>query len=470
MTLEQLKVAVERVKALDEKSSVLLVGHDDADGLTAGAITYKAMLREGFTPHLRCVKRVDRRFLEEIAAGQQDLVVFSDSGSGQLPVIAELLLGDRQVIVLDHHEPVELEHENLCHVNPHLEGVDGAREISGAGVSYLFARELDSRNRDMAHLAVIGALGDVQDAEGTLKGLNREIAEDAVEGGLLKIEKDLRFFGRQTRPLYKAIEYTTEPFIPGLSGNESACVQFLSDLGIPAKKNGEFTKLADLDEEEKKRLTTALILKMIEHKMDVKTAESIVGDVYTVLAEEKRTILRDAKEYTSLLNACGRYERYGVGVGICLGDRGEVYEQALTLLEEHKRHISSCYEWINENLERIRDAGSVYAVHAHKELSENVIGTVASMIVNSRLLNPVKPVVAFADTADGEEVKVSSRATKELVDRGLNLGEALRYAAEKTGGEGGGHDIAAGAQVKHGAEDEFLRFVNEKVGEQLNGA
>jgi hypothetical protein len=39
---------------------------------------------------------------------------------------------------------------------------------------------------------------------------------------------------------------------------------------------------------------------MIENKIDVKTAESIVGDVYTVLSEEKGTILRDAKEFFAL--------------------------------------------------------------------------------------------------------------------------------------------------------------------------
>jgi RecJ-like exonuclease len=470
MAFEQLKVAKELVKNIDEKESILLVSHDDADGLTAGAITFKSIQREGHSPHLRCIKRLDKKFLEGISKESYGLFIFSDTGSGQLENIEQYLLEHSRVIILDHHETTELSHENLVHVNPHLEGVDGAREMSGAGVAYLFAKELNKKNLDMAHLAIIGALGDIQDAQGSLAGPNREIAKDATDGGLMRIERDLRFFGRQTRPLYKAIEYTTEPFIPGLSGNESACVQFLSDLGVPAKKDGNLTKLADLDEEEKKRLTTALILKMIEYKIDVKIAESIVGDVYTVLAEEKRTVLRDAKEYTSILNACGRYEKYGIGVGICLGDRGAMYEAALSLLEEHKKYISSCYGWISKNIEKVKDVGEVYTIHAHSELSENVIGTVASMLINSRLLHPLKPVIAFANVDNGEEVKGSARATKELVDKGLNLGEAMLYAAEKTDGEGGGHDIAAGAQVKPGREEEFLKFANEKIGEQLNAA
>ena len=468
MVLKGLSEACERILGLDKSSSVLCVSHDDADGLTAGAIIYRALLREGLTPHLRCIKRLDLEFIQGVSAEEWSIFIFSDTGSGQLENFDKHILEDRQVIILDHHETTDYSHPNLTHVNPHLNGVDGAREVSGAGVSYLFARELNPDNRNLAHLALIGALGDVQDSQGGFSGPNKEIARDAVDAGLVLIEKDLRFFGRQTRPLYKAIEYTTEPFIPSLSGNESACVQFLSDLDIPAKKNDRPTRLIDLTDDEKKKLTTALILKMIEHKIDVKTAESIVGDTYTILSEKEGTILRDAKEYTSLLNACGRYEKYGVGVGICLGDRGDALDSAMSLLEEHKRYISSCYEWINKNLDSLVDAGEVYSIHAHGELSDTVVGTVASMIVNSQILNPVKPVIAFADSDD--EVKVSGRATKELVDKGVNLGHAMLYAAEKTGSEGGGHDIAAGAQVPHGREDEFVKHINEKVREQLHGS
>ena len=468
MVLKGLSDACKRIHGLDKSSSVLCVSHDDADGLTAGAIVYQALLREGFTPHLRCIKRLDLEFIQGVSSEEWSMFIFSDTGSGQLENFGKHLLEDRQIIILDHHETTDYTHPNLTHVNPHLSGVDGAREVSGAGVSYFFARELNKANKNLAHLALIGALGDVQDGQGGFSGPNKEIAADAVAGGLVLIEKDMRFFGRQTRPLYKAIEYTTEPFIPSLSGNESAVVQFLSDLGIDAKKNDKETRLIDLTDDEKKKLTTAIILKMIESKIDVKTAESIVGDTYTILSEKEGTILRDAKEFTSLLNACGRYEKYGVGVGICLGDRGDALDSAKSLLKEHKRYISSCYEWINKNMDSLVDVGEVYSIHAHGELSDTVVGSVASMIVNSQLLNPVKPVIAFADSDD--EVKVSGRATKELVDKGLNLGHAMLYAAEKAGGEGGGHDIAAGAQVAHGREEEFAKHINDIVGEQLHGS
>jgi RecJ-like exonuclease len=40
-------------------------------------------------------------------------------------------------------------------------------------------------------------------------------------------------------------------------------------------------------------------------------------------------------------------------------------------------------------------------------------------------------------------------------------------AAEAVGGDGGGHDVAAGATIPAGREEEFVAHVDRLVGEQL---
>jgi RecJ-like exonuclease len=45
----------------------------------------------------------------------------------------------------------------------------------------------------------------------------------------------------------------------------------------------------------------------------------------------------------------------------------------------------------------------------------------------------------------------------------------MRYASEAHGGKGGGHNIAAGAQVPLDKIDEFVKTVDEIVGKQLRG-
>jgi len=45
----------------------------------------------------------------------------------------------------------------------------------------------------------------------------------------------------------------------------------------------------------------------------------------------------------------------------------------------------------------------------------------------------------------------------------------MRLAAEENGGKGGGHNIAAGAQVPLDKIDAFVKMVDELVGKQLRG-
>ena len=81
------------------------------------------------------------------------------------------------------------------------------------------------------------------------------------------------------------------------------------------------------------------------------------------------------------------------------------------------------------------------------------------------LFDRYMPVVALSKKE--EKVHISSRGTQELVDKGLNLSEAMREAAQVVGGTGGGHPVAAGATIPAGRENEFLGAVDEIVGRQL---
>ena len=64
-------------------------------------------------------------------------------------------------------------------------------------------------------------------------------------------------------------------------------------------------------------------------------------------------------------------------------------------------------------------------------------------------------------------MKISARTLEMLTSKGLDLGEIMRVAAEKFGGKGGGHDIAAGAQVPIKDVDAFVKFVDELVKKRI---
>ena len=82
--------------------------------------------------------------------------------------------------------------------------------------------------------------------------------------------------------------------------------------------------------------------------------------------------------------------------------------------------------------------------------------------------NPDKPTIGI-NSAEAT-ANVSSRATFALLDKGVNLADAMRRGCAAVGGEGGGHSIAAGGAFESIRRDEFLKTVDLIIGEQKKAA
>jgi single-stranded-DNA-specific exonuclease len=94
-------------------------------------------------------------------------------------------------------------------------------------VAFLFALAVSQSNADLCELAVVGATGDLQDYYGKgFTGINQAIIDLGIEVGQISVDRDLTFFGINTRPLLYLLQYATDPYIPGYTGNPDACYQF----------------------------------------------------------------------------------------------------------------------------------------------------------------------------------------------------------------------------------------------------
>lgn len=294
------------------------------------------------------------------------------------------------------------------------------------------------------------------------------IVDDAVKSGHLNIENDLLLFGRETRPIHKALACTTTPYIQGISGEEDKSLAFLASLGIATKRGDKWRALRDLSEDEKKRLYNALVDYLVSKGLSGDVALNLRGHVYTLKREEPWTPLRDAREFSVLLNATGRMDRPSLGIAVCIGDRGSALEEAMAVLKEYRQTITKYLSWLMEpDKGRIQELNNIYVARGEEVISDKIIGTVSS-ILSTNLPRPEKPILAYSTVPQEDLAKISARAITPLIDRGLNLGEMLRIAAEKFSGRGGGHNIAAGAQVPINCIDAFLEHVDELVKKQLD--
>ncbi|MEE9151331.1 MAG: DHH family phosphoesterase, partial [Thermoplasmata archaeon] len=318
---------------------------------------------------------------------------------------------------------------------------------------------------DLASLAIVGAIGDLQDAKNLrLMGTNREVMEDAKNAGFLHWKKDIRYFGRETRSISKLLQYANDPLIPNLTGKEDACITFLLELGIPLKHEEKWRRWIDLILEEKRVVSSEIVKLLLSKGFGHEIANRLVGEVYILVKEEEGTELRDAKEYATLLNSCGRYDKAEVGYNVCLGDRDEWLERARVLLRGHRRTLVDTLQLIKEI--GISETNNIQYFHGQDKVPENIVGTVAGMLLGGEEVRSDLPMLAFALTSEGD-IKVSARATRALVNKGLDLSVVMKKSSEKVGGVGGGHNIAAGATIPKGCEEEFLAFADKLVKEQL---
>ncbi|MGZ5539464.1 MAG: DHHA1 domain-containing protein [Halobacteriota archaeon] len=450
--------ARECAHAIEKQDEILIVSHVDADGLASAGIICGALDRIEKGYEVKIVKQLDPSVFLDISSAEA--VIFTDLGSGSLDLIDDL---GPLCVIADHHQPTGRS-DTALHLNPHLFGFNGATDLSGSGATYLIARAL-GENADLSDLAIVGAVGDLQHVrDGRLRGVNRLILDEAEKHAVVAAEKDLQAFGRQTRPIHKLLEYASNPYIPGITGNSDQILGFLTSLNIELKEEGKWKKWIDLSSVERRTIISALIQRCLAQGMPPEIIQNLVGEVYTLLKEERGTALRDASEYATLLNATARYGFEKIGVAVCMGDREGSYRKANELLLMHRENLARGLNYVKQS--GVTTLSNLQYFHAGDNILETIVGIVAGMCKNLDGVNRHLPIVGLANSEEG--VKVSARGTQTLVQRRLNLARAMSEAANSVGGVGGGHDIAAGATIPEGTETEFLKHLNQLVGLQLS--
>ncbi|MEM2874961.1 MAG: DHH family phosphoesterase [Candidatus Hadarchaeales archaeon] len=438
---------------------VLIVSHTDADGICAASIMSLALDGIGVEHEVRFVRMLYREDVAELEPA--DLTIFTDLGSSQMENLKKF--SGRDAIILDHHFPEPCDGwGGLVHINAHHHMMDGAREISGAGMAYLLARRMGA-SVSLSVLALIGAIGDVQDAWGSLIGKNREIAEDAMKCGAVERELDILLYGRHTRPLPRALQMFTDPLIPGVSNSPSGCMDMLRALRIPIRENGRWRRPVDLSWSEKRRLATELIMRAymsVPRELSRYVPGLIVGEAYT-LKSESSPHLRGADEFATWLNSTARQERPMTGFEIAKGGRGKCLSEALEIVRLQRKSIAKGMEFVEANGLRPGPRGYLQYFDASGAVRSMLVGTLTGVVLGSGMCDPYRPLVGMV--SESGVTRISGRCSRLLFLRGLDMGHAFRRAAREAGGEGGGHAVACGAQLPEENVTQFLASLEEML-------
>jgi single-stranded-DNA-specific exonuclease len=258
------------MKRLDNKE-VYIVSHFDTDGITSASIMISTLKRLDKKFSLRIVKSLDEKFISELP--KEKLILFLDLASGSLNHIKKAELNN--VFIIDHHEITKKVPENVRIINPQL---TNKQKISSSGLTYLLCKQINPEIKELSKLAILGMIGDCLEEE--IDSLNNGILE---ESGVQR-KRGLLIYP-STRPINRVLEYSSNPYIPEVTGNIKGVLELLREVGLNPEK-GKYKSLMELNEKEMKDLTTAILLR----NPKIKNRE-LIGDIFLIKMFNKIEVL-----------------------------------------------------------------------------------------------------------------------------------------------------------------------------------
>lgn len=422
-----------------KNKKVQIISHFDTDGITSAAIFTKTIERHGNQFSTKIIKSLNK---EEIDSFPKDkIIVLLDLGSGSLDLLSK---SKNHIFIIDHHEVnynFEMP-ENIIILNPNL--FKDSDNLCSAELSYLISKEISKDNNNLAHLAILGMVGDVMEKK--LNKTRKEIIDDSN----VNVKKGLLIYP-STRPLDKALEFSSRPFIQGVTGNPNGIYELLNEAGI-VKIGNKYKTLIDLNEKEMKNLTTSVLL-----RMSLKDSSEFIGNLYLIKLFNK---IEDAREISAVINACSRMGNPETALLLCLGNY-EAKKRAERIYIKYRQQIISGLKYIENNGNII---GREYIIiNAKDNIKDTIIGTLASILSFSSLYKEGTIIIAMAYNEN--KIKVSARIAGRQSPR--NLKELMDYTTSILGGDSGGHKHAAGCTINIEHEEKFIDLIKRKLEYEL---
>lgn len=429
---KEIKLFAEEFITNTKDKEVLVISHFDTDGITSAAMIINVFKKLDKKFSVRILKSLEEKTIKNLPKNK--VILFLDLGSGSLDKINDT--GINEVFIIDHHEVSKDIPENIKIINPHL--LD-KQKISSSGLTYLFCKQLHSDVRDLSKLAILGMIGDC---------LEKEI--DSLNNGILEESEVQRKRGiliyPSTRPVNRVLEYSSNPYIPEVTGNMRGVLELLREAGITPEK-GRYRSILELNEKEMKNLTTSILLRNPKIKI-----KNLVGDIFLIKMFNK---LEDARDLSAVINACSRSGKPELALQYCLEISSSKKSTELTHIK-YKQNILTGLNFVQE-IDKIEGKGFVI-INAQNNVKDTMIGTIASIISNSSRYEEGTSIVTMAYYED--KIKVSARGVGK---KGRNLKKLLEGVINLTGGEVGGHEHAAGCIINKKKEREFIETLKKNL-------
>lgn len=188
MLIKDMDIAVDRIRdAIDNEEKICVYGDYDCDGVTSTAILY-SYLESVFADVIFYIPDrnsegygMNRSAVKKLKEAGVNLIVTVDNGISAIDEINYANTLGIDVIVTDHHKPLDILPEAIAVVNPHRNDETYKYvDYSGAGLALKLIYALDDNNytiiENYSDLAAMGTVADIV----PLTGENRKIVKSGI--------------------------------------------------------------------------------------------------------------------------------------------------------------------------------------------------------------------------------------------------------------------------------------------------
>ena len=173
-------------RAVHNKERIMVFGDYDVDGITSLALLKSTLSKMGldvmhYLPHrIKEGYGLNKNILHIVKENNINLLITVDCGTNSDEQIRELRRHNIEVIVTDHHEPLNHDAKSSASaiINPKLKGSNYKyRDLAGVGVAYKLCQAITADNLfDDLDLVSLGTIADVV----PLTGENRVIVKEGL--------------------------------------------------------------------------------------------------------------------------------------------------------------------------------------------------------------------------------------------------------------------------------------------------
>ena len=433
-------------------SRVLTISHNDADGISSLHIIqnllYQLKIDSDYFIYNRSVSWDN--YLREILSKRQSektAFIFTDLGSNLTELIPIIRSRKEHFYILDHHEVEDVIDigeipDNLLFVNPTIHGYDGLEHISGATLTFMFAKQIKPSIIKQGWLTIIGIAGDSLKPMDKLQSFNREIYEELVSEELVEDKKGLTLFGNMHESIKNGLKYSILPYINGFGGeSDSKIKSLLNSIQIDP-----MTKVVDLNDDEINRIQQKLNINCYGH--------------YAIIPN-KLGLLQFAFEHALLLNIlCFK----NISAAISITQLKSITRYAKNLYSEYIHNLVN-------NLRTISNESPTY--EAKKAIFLEVKGKIppsnwsdsASFSAVNELFDPYKVLFLGGLEMKSGTIKLSIRCSRKYLEKNNRNGvnTIISRIKNELGGVGGGHKLAGGIRLSRPSYNRLKNKIDDFI-------